>query len=124
MRAIRLQLLTGPLAGSPFEVPADLNPVPLLAFYIQEGWEWKLDVTAATSSEKKAWLRADFGARIMRALMKGRPVFYNGRVFSSDGTPEEVFKVGQGLEDSIAADNLMVAIISDDEKGLIVGVAN
>ena len=121
---VKLQIINGQLAGAPFEVPAGLEPIPLFTFYIEEGWEWKLDVTAATSDEKKVWLRADFGARIMRALMQCRPVFYNGQVFSSNGTLEEVFKVGQRLEDEIAADNLMVAIISDDENGLIVGVAN
>lgn len=121
---VRLQVLTGMLAGAPWEVPVGLDPVPLFIFYIKEGWEWKLDVTAATSDEKKIWLRADMGARIIRALMQTRPVFYNGRVYICDGSQLEVFKVGQRLEDQITADNLMVVIVADNDDGVVVEVAN
>jgi hypothetical protein len=121
---VKAQIFTGPLAGLPHEVPADIDPVSFLRIFLKTGWEWKLDVSAATSSEKKIWLRADLGARIIRALKQKRPVFYNGRVFSCDGSQEEVFKVGQCLEDAIVADDLIVSIVADNEKGLVIGIAN
>ena len=89
-------------------------PHTLLAERARNGDSWEIDFSKATKSELLEWGKGDFVGRILSALLKNRPVHFNGDVYT---------RLDQGgeLDDAIANSGHMVMIARDDEEGLWIG---
>src|SRR3989338_9260479 len=80
-REINIEItgLSGPNAGRTREVPADVKPDELLRTFAEQDWNWRIQPEPDDSPETVfKWTRADMVARIIRALLHGRVVRFEG----------------------------------------------
>ncbi|MCB9798693.1 hypothetical protein H6758_03130 [Candidatus Nomurabacteria bacterium] len=77
------------------------------------GFDWKIEYRLASEIEAHLWMAADFTARILRALMRGLPVRFDGVTW---------FRLDQAgeIEDVIVNSGAVVTIESDDDNGLVI----
>lgn len=105
--------------GQFWDLP-EVDPAELFNAFVGHGWQWRVDYSQATEREKFLWFRAEFVARMVRALTRGLPVKFMGREYRAQSSAE-VLEVAQRLEDDIVSSGRMITIDSDDEHGLVVG---
>lgn len=117
---VRVVLTSGSLAGQVIGPQVGIEPVDFFAFLVRQGWTWEADYSEATWEETLEWFRMDLGVRIIRALKRGLPVRFMDREYRIG--EKDVLEVAQNLEDDIAASGRLVAIDSDDERGLVIGI--
>ena len=86
----------------------------LLGQLAASGSAWEIDFSKADPIEALVWGRHDLGARAARAVIAGRPVFFEGRQYSS------LEELGV-LEDAIVGSGRMVRVDLDDESGVHIG---
>lgn len=119
---MRVTVLTGPYAGRTRDVPADVDPLVLLAEFAEADWQWECEWDSARDeTEWFAWARADMASRIMRALLHGRPVWFLSVEYRAR-TRTDVPGVALAVEDAISNSGLYVVVESDDEVGVRIGV--
>ncbi len=117
---MRIQFLTGDRAGTEQEVPDSTDPLEAISFCVQNGWEWEVIWTSARDAQETfAWARADMVGRCLRALLHGRPVFFNGKTYAVTGPDPAGIVAGQ-LEDAIVNSGANVKVGSDDEDGVVI----
>lgn len=116
---IKMTLLTGKYAGETRDV-SGVNPIELLrSLWLGSDTEWSIDYSEATPEEVIEWGKHDMSIRCIRALKRGRKVFFMNQVF--EGFSEEL--VGE-LEDEIVECGFMVKLVSDDENGVVIGTGD
>jgi hypothetical protein len=121
---VRLTLTSGPYAGRSREFKGEVaeggsavSAIELLGSLVEHGWGWEIDLSSATAEEVFTWTRADMVARILRAVIDGRPVWVLSRRFEPVGDLEKV--VGE-IEDAIVKSGDMVRVLSDDDQGVVI----
>ena len=77
------------------------------------GFGWKIDYQRAQELEAHLWMVADLTARILRALMRGLPVTFDGCTWRG-------LDQAGSIEDAVVESGAMVTIESDDESGLVI----
>jgi hypothetical protein len=118
---IFVKLLSGPFFGEAREIPEDVSPMNFFRLLVQKNWDWRTEYSAADDEEIFHWLRAEIVARIVRALEQNRPVSFMGRSWKIRQRCD-LARITQQIEDAIVASGRNIALDSDDEKGLIIGV--
>lgn len=141
---VRITALEGPHQGKLRVPPPEIEPRDLFNSMVAHGWRWKVDYSDASAEEEHRWFFQDFVTRIFVALMCGRPVHFEDKVYSvpiedwggvvsgmtvtfpdkaseaeAHGALSEM--VGK-VEDHIATSGRLVTIVSDDENGLVIGI--
>jgi len=117
--AIYVTLLSGPLAGRTREMPAEINPNRFFGSLIEHKYKWRVDYSRATEKETFLWFRAELAARIVRALLEGRPVKFLDREWQVEKI-DDLRRIAQEVEDFISSSGRLITIQADDESGLII----
>lgn len=123
---IVIRIVSGPHAGKVRELHdnvhggVEFDPIELLRQLVQLGSRWQIDYTAASKNEKLDWFRADLSCRVVRALLEGRPVFFEGKRYQA-ASKEDVGNLTGEIEDAIAGSGHYVTVVSDDEHGVRIG---
>lgn len=107
-----MTLKSGPHAGKTRNVTQQ-DAQQLFGSLIQHGWKWEIDWSKATPKEKFEWGRHELSARIVRALIEGRSVEFQGVIYTC------IDQVG-AVEDAIVASGAMVFVEKDDATGVVI----
>jgi len=115
-----MTLLNGPFANRKRDVTRAV-PAELIAELTRDQTKWLLDLAQADHIQRLEWAKADMGGRILDALLHGRPVRFNKRIYMA-ASPEEYAEVGGRLEDAIFESGYNVFVEADDESGVTIGI--
>jgi hypothetical protein len=99
------------------------DPIELLRSLVEREIAWSIDFSKGTSDERFQWGRADFSARVLRALCHGRSVFFQGSEYVVDKL-DELPRIAGLLEDAIVISNRFVVIEREDERGVWIGTGD
>ncbi len=120
---IIIKILSGPHAGKSRWIRdgrfrgREIDPVRLLEQLRALGSRWQIDFSRATENETIDWGRADMTLRYVRALIEGRPVFFQGVEYRA-ASEAEVPTVAQTIEDAIVTSGYHVVVEYDDQRGV------
>ncbi|MDP3988686.1 MAG: hypothetical protein Q8P93_00400 [bacterium] len=101
----------------PYEEPWDY-----LEALVEEGKYWHIDYTFAGPCETNIWASADCSWRILRALRRGLTVIFDEMSYKARYM-NEVDLLEDRLRGHIHGLKCSVFIISDNEHGVLVGIA-
>jgi hypothetical protein len=113
---ISVTVLSGPYTGQSRIVSAEIKPEELFRSLLDHDWEWEVDYSQATETEKFLWFRQDLVCRCIRALKRGLPVRFMDRQFQG------LERAGD-LEDAIVGSGRNITLGRDDETGVEVVTA-
>ncbi len=119
---IAIKIVSGPHAGKRRVVRdgkhqgRKVDPLKLLRSLIGLGSRWEIEYTQADDNEAFEWGRIDYTARMFRALIERRPVYFMGVAYLA--TPENLEHVLEVLETAIVQSGYTIRLEYDDERGV------
>ncbi len=122
---ITIKILSGPHAGKVRELhdnvheEDEINPDVLIWSLVQMNSTWEIDFSQASENELFEWGRADIISRVMRALMKGLSVEFQGLHYFLAKIADLETVVGT-LEDAIVGCGMNIFLAKDDETGVLI----
>lgn len=123
---MKIEVLSGPYAGQVREVySSQANPMDLLGEMAHSNWDWQLDFKSCQDPmEQFLWARADMVCRVLKALLRGRSVWFLDEEYHVEdlGDQGEIARVAGVVEDAISNSGFNVFVESDDETGVTIGI--
>ena len=114
--------LSGPRVGEIMKLKeGDVNPYKLLSEFARENWNWAIGFDYATPSELFRWSRVDMAARIMKALLHGRPVLFHGITYTASDKRKADEVILHCLDRVLVSSECYAYVASDDEDGVLIG---
>jgi len=117
---VYMTLTTGPYANQTREV-TDEDPMELMIDLIRQNMEWIIDYSKADNEQIFEWARADLANKCSHAIMLGRTVKFDGKIYQADNL-EESIKVIDELDNAIGYGGYNVFIEKYDENGVVIGI--